>query len=89
MPTNYREVLKVTAVGEMAVRLFLAPDQETGVGSVDRDQLAMVIAGSVVPFAGTTREFVVLVADDGGRIAEAAGDRPDDPALPVPKELLI
>jgi hypothetical protein len=36
-PTNYREVLKVTAVGEAAVRLLLPPDQETGVRRIDRN----------------------------------------------------
>jgi hypothetical protein len=32
---------------------------------------------------------VVLVEDDGRRIAEASGDRTDDPTLPVPNESLL
>jgi hypothetical protein len=63
-----------TVTGEVAVRLLLPPDQETGVSRIDGHQVSVPVAGSVVPFAGATREFVVLVADDGRRIAEASGD---------------
>jgi hypothetical protein len=74
LTTVCREVSKVTAAGESAVRLLVPPDQETGVSRIDGHQVSVRIAGSVVPFAGTTREFVVLVADDGRCIAEVSGD---------------
>jgi hypothetical protein len=37
LTTNCREVSKAIAAGEVAVRLLLPSDQETGIGAVDRN----------------------------------------------------
>src|ERR1039458_8034685 len=83
LTTKCREVSKVGAVGEAAVRLLLAPDQETGVRRIDGDQIAVVVTSSVELFTGAPGDLVLFVADNRRRVAEAAGHRPDDPALSV------
>src|ERR1019366_4396041 len=79
LTTKCREVSKVGAVGEAAVRLLLAPDQETGVRRIDGDQVPGAVPSGVELFTCPPGDLVLFVTDDGRRIAVAAGDRADDP----------
>ena len=49
-------------VGQRIPLLLLVPaDQETSVGGIDRDQLAMFVADRVETFAGPSNDVVMLV----------------------------
>src|ERR1035441_3993517 len=50
-------------------RLLLPVDQETGVGRIDGEQIAVAVAGRVKIFAGAPDGLVLFVTDDGRRIA--------------------
>ena len=56
--------VQATATREAAVRLLLPPDQETGVGGVDRNQLAMLVSGRAETFARPSDDVGVLIPDE-------------------------
>ena len=77
-------------VEQQIPRLLVLADQETGVGTVDRNQTAMLIASSVESLTGASIDVVLFVPNDClERTDVAAGDRTDDPTLPVPNKLLL
>jgi len=70
--------------------LFLPPDQETRVGGVDRDQLAMLVAGGAEAFAGPSDDVFMFVTDERFKRARVPRrDRADDSTAPVPNELFF
>lgn len=69
-------------LGEMCVVLLLVPDQETGIGGIDRNQAPVSVTCRVEPLVGATEDSVAFVSLDGRRVAEASCDRADDLAVP-------
>ena len=77
-------------VGRIGCGLLVPMDQQSGVGAVDRNQTAMLIASSVESLTGAPSDVVLFVPNDClERTNVAAGDRTDDPALSVPNKFLL
>lgn len=89
LTTKCREVSKVGAVGEAAVRLLLAPDQETGIRRIDGHQVSVPVTSGVETLAGAPGDLVLFVTDNRRCVAVPTGDGPNDPPFAVSHILLF
>ena len=75
---------------EQVPLLLVLADQETLVGGIDRDQLAVLVAGRAEILACPPDDVFMFVTDERFKRARVpSGDRANDPALTIPNELLF
>jgi hypothetical protein len=64
--------------------LLFAIDQQAGVGTVDGNQAAVLVAGCMEPFAGSSHDLFVLIFDDClERTCEASCGRTNNSVLSI------
>jgi hypothetical protein len=50
-------------------------DPQTGIGAIDRYQIAVLVAACMESSAGAHLNVLVLITDDSGLVLEPTGDR--------------
>lgn len=77
------------SVGDKWASRLLAPDQQAGVGGVDRHQFSLRIACRAETLGGASGDPVVCVTNHSRCVAEACCHRADDPAIAVANIVLV
>ena len=76
-------------LGIRSAVLLVAPDQQTGVGGIGRDQFPVNVACRAELLVGASGDLVVFVMNHSRCVAEACRYRADDPAVSVANIVLF